>query len=153
MRNREHAKATRERRKLYTKIIEIKMSQLDSRVLKFLEKKPDYLHLKELQVKREKVKDFFKTMVILNYFFVNNPILNEQHLYFTLKDSSETPSKSKWLKFGLEGILCKSDIRNFGEVVHSESCGWEEPKKLLMLLLEELRMPMNFPGDETEPQL
>lgn len=83
MRNREHAKATRERRKLYTKIIEMKMSQLDSRVLKFLEKKPDYQHLKELQVKGQKVKDFFKIMVRINYFWINNPkYKKKQHLYF-----------------------------------------------------------------------
>lgn len=63
MRNREHAKATRERRKLYTKIIEMKMSELDNRVVKFLEKKPDYQHLKILQKKREKVQEFFKSMV------------------------------------------------------------------------------------------
>ena len=112
LRNREHAAATRERRKIYAQIIESRLTNLDESVVKFLDKKSS--EFKTLKVNRLK----HQTNVTL----------------FSYLDTDAVFNKEAWKQICLEGALNKFTVLSSHQEIVQETYGCFESVKFLRAL-------------------
>ena len=112
-RNREHAKATRERRKVFAQIIEKNIEQLDVQVLKFLENSSD-----------------FKSAVTSRHRKIN------LESFFNLSDTKVSGSEDLWSQILLHGAKFASTTIFQGKVVVGESSGYLQYSHFMTWLLK-----------------